>query len=54
MLNYQKIVKKVFLRILYLMQKSYQWGQKAYLIQNMCWYDSYQLQSADIVPEKKV
>ena len=27
MLNYEKSVKKVFLQILYLMQKSYQWGQ---------------------------
>ena len=53
MLNYEKSVKKVFLHILYLIQKSYQWGQKAYLIQNMCRYDSYQVQSADIVLEKK-
>ena len=48
-----KSVKKVFLHILYLMQKSYQWGQQAYLIQNMCRYDSYRVQSADIVLEKK-
>ena len=27
MLSYEKSVKKVFLQILYLMQKSYQWGQ---------------------------
>ena len=53
MLSYEKSVKKAFFHILYLMQKSYQWGQKAYLIQNMCRYDSYPVQSADIVPEKK-
>ena len=53
MLSYEKSVKKVFLHILYLIQKSYQWGQKAYLIQNMCRYDSYRVQSADIVLEKK-
>ena len=48
----KKSIKKVFLHILYLMQKSCQWGQKAYLIQNMCRYDSFQVQSADIVLEK--
>ena len=53
MLSYEKSVKKVFLHILYLMQKSYQRGREAYLIQNICRYDSYQLQSADFVPEKK-
>ena len=53
MLNYEKSVKKVFLYILYLMQKSYQWGQQAYLMQNMCRYDSCRVQSADIVLEKK-
>ena len=53
MLSYEKSVKKAFFHILYLMQKSYQWGQKAYLIQNMCRYDSYRVQSADIVLEKK-
>ena len=53
MLNYEQNVKKVFLPILYLMQKSYQWGQQAYLIQNMCRRDSYRVQSADILLEKK-
>ena len=53
MLNYEKPVKKVFLQIPYLMQKLYQWGQKAYLIQNMCRYDSYQVRSVDIVLKKK-
>ena len=46
MLNYEKSAIKVFLHILYLMQKSYRWRQKAYLIWNMWRYDSYQVQSA--------
>ena len=53
MFSYEKGIKKLFLHILYLMQKLYQWGQKAYLIQNMCRYDSYRVQSADIVLQKK-
>ena len=53
MLHYEKPVKKVFLQILYLMQKLYQWGQKACLTQNVCRYDSYQVQSVDIVLKKK-
>ena len=46
-------MKKVFLHILYLMQKLYQWGQEAHPVQNMCRYDSYRVHSADIVVEKK-
>ena len=53
MFSYEKGINKLFLHILYLMQKLYKWGQKAYLIQNMCRYDSYRVQSADIVLEKK-
>ena len=53
MLSYEKSVNKVFLHILYLMQKSYHWGQNTCLMQIMCRYDSYQVQSADIAQEKK-
>ena len=53
MFSYEKSDKKVFLHILYLMQKSYQWEREAYLIQNIYRYDSYRVQSADFVLEKK-
>ena len=58
MLNYEKSVKKsrfrlVLTRVGLVMQKSYQWGQQAYLIQNMCRYENHRVESADIVLEKK-